>query len=123
MSRALGVPHRVAELVIERDASSCIARITHLGVAKPYAHLHHRRPRKMGGSREAETNMPANLICLCEPCHAWIESHRTDALMSGWLVATRDHPHLVPLLYRDHWVYLLNDGQVTKYAVPPPWED
>lgn len=32
-------------------------------------------------------NLPANLVHLCRSCHAWVESNRTQAITSGWLVS------------------------------------
>lgn len=46
----------------------------------------------MGGTSDVRINDPRNLIRLCGTgttgCHGWVESHRTEALRTGWLVAS-----------------------------------
>lgn len=54
--------------------------------------IHHRKPRGMGGTRDKGINSPANLILVCQSCHADIESHRLDAYDTGWLVRRVDNP-------------------------------
>lgn len=74
--------------------------------------LHHRRPRSCGGSKRADTNTPANCFAICEPCHRYIESNRTKALESGWLVRQGKNPADIPLLYRGRWALLTEAGGV-----------
>ena len=72
--------------------------------------VHHRRPRGLGGSKRGDTNSPANLACLCNDCHLVIESHRTMAHASGWLVRQGKHPSSVPVLTVRGWVLLTDEG-------------
>lgn len=74
------------------------------------AHVHHRQPRQMGGTRRAEINSPANLLHLCAPCHAAIESNRELAYRQGWLVHSGSDPAQVPVTLATGTVFLLPDG-------------
>lgn len=76
----------------------------------PAVQIHHRRPRSMGGSRRKDTNLPANGLSVCVPCHCAIESDRDEALRHGWLVRQGRDPKLVPVFRRGQWVRLNNEG-------------
>lgn len=60
--------------------------------------IHHRLPRRMGGSRAPGINSPANLLLVCgsattpRSCHLRIESERANAYGYGWLLRGREHP-------------------------------
>lgn len=43
------------------------------------------------------TGLACNGVLLCSPCHAWVESHREDAVAAGWLVAYESDPAAVPV--------------------------
>jgi 5-methylcytosine-specific restriction protein A len=58
--------------------------------------VHHRRPRRMGGSRDPITNTPANLMFLCLDCHEWIERNREESIRRGWIVPSWNDPAKVP---------------------------
>lgn len=64
--------------------------------------IHHRRPRGMGGTKQSSTDEAANGIVLCgsgtQGCHGWVESNRSDAIMSGWIVMQSQEPSTVPVL-------------------------
>jgi 5-methylcytosine-specific restriction endonuclease McrA len=66
--------------------------------------VHHRRPRRMGGTTDPAVNTPANLAILCGSgttgCHGEIESHRTEAYADGWLLHTGQDPVDVPVRLR-----------------------
>lgn len=76
---------------------------------------HHRRPRGMGGTSVEVT--PAGLLVLCGSgttgCHGWIESHRAEARVHGWLLGPIDDPEEVPVDYRGRWVQLADSSIVT----------
>jgi hypothetical protein len=78
--------------------------------------IHHRRPRGMGGSRDPQTNSPANGILLCPEHHRWIEANRAEALVMGLLVRQIHDPAMQPV---DHGVfglvYLNNDATYTPF--------
>jgi len=74
--------------------------------------VHHRKPRRMGGSADPAINSTANLVHLCEPCHRQVESDRWQAYDDGWLVKTGEDPAAVPMLTHEGWRYLADDGRV-----------
>lgn len=83
--------------------------------------LHHRRPRRMGGSKRPDTNQPQNLLVLCGSgttgCHGWIESHRTQGYEDGIILYDLDDPAEHP--YRDaagNWWLLSPEGDRTRIA-------
>lgn len=92
------VPTALRRLVYDRDEGRCqrCARHCLSGVHS----LQHRRPRQMGGDRNANT--PANLVLLCGSgttgCHGHVEHNRTEALEQGWLVHRWDDPADIPVL-------------------------
>jgi len=86
------------------------------------ASVHHRRPRRMGGTRRSDVNESANLMLLCGSgttgCHGWVESHRKEALADGIILYDRDIPTDHP--YRDrhgNWWTLTNEA--TKHETNP----
>lgn len=84
-------------------------------------HVHHRRPRRMGGSQLPDTNEVTNLLLLDADCHGVIESERTAAYEGGWLVRQGDDPAVVPVLIRLNLMLLTDDGgyqPVETVAVP-----
>lgn len=87
--------------------------------------VHHRLPRRMGGSRRPDLNTPANLILLCGSgttgCHGRIESRREQAYDEGMLLHDGQDPATVPVLLAcpgDTWprlVLLATDGTYADY--------
>lgn len=77
--------------------------------------IHHRRPRQMGGTSRTEINSPANLLLLCgdattpDRCHGYVESHRADAYVNGWLVRATADPAQVPVLLEGNDFYRHTD--------------
>jgi hypothetical protein len=65
----------------------------------------------MGGSRDAETNSPSNLLTLDRDCHMHIEANRAESAELGYLVAQGSSPSLRPVRHRLYgWVFLNDDG-------------
>lgn len=62
--------------------------------------MHHRRPRRMGGSSSVGTNCPSNLVHLCSAHHSWVESNRTAAVEMGLILPATADPARVPVLLR-----------------------
>ena len=75
----------------------------------PFA-VHHRRPRGMGGTRRVDTNGPANLLLLCDPCHGWVESRRDIARVWGLLVSQNWDPAQIEVRLVCGWTYLSPSG-------------
>lgn len=117
--RPTGPLPEVVDLVLERAQYSCELCLVGLGPTRGIGWaLHHRRPRRIGGSRRADTNSPANLLALCAPCHEVIEVQRAVAYEGGWLLHAGDDPAVHPVLIgADRWLYLAPDG---AYALSPP---
>lgn len=124
--RNTGPDHTIVGLVLKRaydDAAGCLlcekCSAELAGKRGVGWHLHHRRPRRIGGSRLPDTNSPANLLALCPDCHSTVESYRVDSYAHGWLLHAGDIPAAEPvLLYRgSRWTYLSDNG---LYVDQPP---
>lgn len=112
--RSTGPSDEVVDLVLERAQYSCELDGAQIGDRRGVDfHVHHRRPRRMGGSQQADTNAPQNLLILCPDCHSTVESERTAAYAGGWLVRQNADPARVPVLILAVERYLTEDG---KYA-------
>jgi 5-methylcytosine-specific restriction endonuclease McrA len=57
--------------------------------------IHHRLPRRMGGTSNPLINDPANLVLLCRACHDDVESNRGNAYLFGWLLHADDDPRTI----------------------------
>lgn len=104
MARNTGPSKRTVELVRERAGGLCERCGFHEA-----QQVHHRKPRGMGGTRDASINLPSNLFFVCFPCHADIESNRMAAVVKGWLMSRWETPGHKPIFYRGTW-RLLDDG-------------
>lgn len=110
---------RTRKVIIERDRAVCIRCG---GMA---SNIHHRMPRGMGGTRNPAASGAANGLCLCGSgttgCHGWIESHRSFAMLAGWVVPAGrvKGPEDIPVWIRSEgaWFYLQDDGSRVK--LPP----
>lgn len=84
--------------------------------------IHHRKPRKLGGTRRTEINNLSNLVALCLDCHQWVESYRATARATGWLVPEWADPASVPLIDLGGTTRQLDDdGGVTLLPIPAGW--
>ena len=101
------------------------------GLDRRKVSVHHRAPRKMGGTRDPYINALSNLLLVCGHgtvgCHGWLESHRNVARdTKGWLVPrigterppTESIPVVVP--FRPMPVYLWDDAAIYLTAPLPP---
>lgn len=86
------IPAKVRAEVVERDGYCC--RRCGVSVIGIRSSVHHRLPRRMGGTKDPRSNDPRNLVLLCgsgvEGCHGYIEAHRAIALHQGWLIRSYD---------------------------------
>lgn len=68
---------------------------------RPTAHLHHRKPRRMGGRSGAgrdDVNRPSNGLALCVECHDRIETKsRRQSGRDGLLLRDGQNPRTTPL--------------------------
>lgn len=74
--------------------------------------VHHRLPRRAGGSKRPEVNGAANGIALDGACHVWVESYRTKSYDAGWLLRAGATPADEPVVYRGEWCTLDDLGGV-----------
>lgn len=129
MTRLTGFSPKVRHLIKERagvdDTGETVwVRCEGCGVwySDGWYDLHHRIPRGAGGTKRPHVNGAANGLCLGRHCcHAFAESHRTEALGRGWLISMHRKdvvPSEVPVLLHDGWWILSDSGE--KYSVPAP---
>lgn len=77
----------------------------------PYAEVHHRYRRGMGGSKDPEINSPVNLLSLCMFHHAEAESRRSEvAGPQGLCVPTLALAHTVPVKTWQGWAVPTDRG-------------
>lgn len=107
--RNTGFPDAVKAIVNERS-SGCCERCSRRSWDMQH---HHRRARGMGSTRRTDTNAVSACVLLCGDCHRWVESHRTQAGLDGWLVLQAHSPVAVPVVRRGVAVWLNDDGSVT----------
>lgn len=108
--RRTGPSPKVVALVEARDGGVCVVGVTCHGLAGAEV-THHRLNRGIGGSSNAEINMPSNLLAACSDCNLFLESSTSrEFYENGWKVR---HGHLkssdVPVLYPDGNMYYLDD--------------
>lgn len=117
MPRSTGPDLAIRQLVIDRSNHMC------LRCGQPGQVIHHRRPRKRGGTRRPEINSPENLVWICNACHDWIESHRTEAYERGWLVKEGvDGPLEIPIVnVYGQESFLMPDGSHKTLGLEPGW--
>lgn len=116
------IPAHVRLLVLERDEWSCVRCSRSVGEHRLYS-LHHRCPRRMGGSADLDLNLPSNIVTLCGTgttgCHGWVESNRAEAEAKGWLLSTIvDRHRAVETIVRS-LVTLHDDGTRTNRREGP----
>ncbi len=104
--------------VYTRDRGLCVccgARMTD---------YHHRQPRGMGGSSRSTTiHSPAALICVCRACHNRLESERSWAEKSGYIVRRGiTNPAEVLLVHHGAWALLSDDGSLLYVTQPEEQE-
>lgn len=114
---ATGPAPEVVHMVYERAGYCCELCGANVGDRRGVDHhVHHRRPRRMGGSQLLDTNRPQNLLLLCPSCHETVESQRSTGYEGGWLVRQSDDPATVPVLILGRLQLLTEDA---RYVDPP----
>lgn len=99
--------------VIRRDEGMCVCcgiTVADPDTGQPFREysLQHRRGRGAGGSRDAVTNSPANLVVLCgdgvSGCHGLVESKRDWGMTLGFAVSRFQDPTTAPMRHHRGWV-------------------
>lgn len=104
-----GFAPMVRGIIRERSGGVCEVQVACEGIAA--VQIHHRRGRFMGGTKRPETDLPANGLHICVPCHHYITTgHRIESYEKGWLVSQSADPALVPCMYRGVFSKLDNTG-------------
>ncbi len=116
--RRTGPTPAVVARVRERDGWACAV----CGGPGPFQ-THHRRPRALGGSRDAGTNLPSNLLTLDEQCHRKVETDpvtmRRAYGLGGWKVRQGADPAMVRVLHAKYGSGFLTAAGGWSYEPPP----
>lgn len=83
-------------------------------------HFHHRLPRRSGGSSNPRLGLPSNGLALHPACHDYVEKHRKVSAQLGFILGAMQEPVDVPIYRWDGWVWLNDDGTITRYPGVPP---
>ena len=106
----------VREVVIERSKGVC--EVCGGSLTKwDGMSVHHRKPRKMGGSKDPALWLPSNLLVVCgsgtSGCHGDIEHKRGYAKLNGWLLKSYEDPAVTPVRLFIGWRMLNEDGTIS----------
>lgn len=111
--RSTGFSDEDRHIVLQRSYGKC-ERCNR----RDAGHIHHRKPRRMGGRSGAgakDVNRPSNALALCPACHDEIETKtRGEAQELGLILSDGQDPAETPVLlprYRG-WVTLADDGNI-----------
>lgn len=88
------------------------------GMPCPTGQIHHRKPRRAGGTNDPRIGTAANGVYLHASCHTKVESSRTWAVQRGWLLYAVEYPHDVPIRLWHGWVLLSATGQTRQVDSP-----
>lgn len=113
--KSTGPAQDVVEACLERAQYACELRGCEVGDRRGVDwSIHHRLPRRMGGTRRLDVNLPSALIVVCGSgtagCHGWIEARRTESYDMGLLLHAGDDPAAVPVELAVGLVYLTDEG-------------
>ena len=91
-------PRHVIELVTGRSGGNCECMSS--GCTLIAEHLHHRRPKGIGGTRRPESQWASNALHVCLKCHLRIHAMPNWSRDNGFLVRQSDDPSSVPVWWR-----------------------
>lgn len=111
--RALQITKATRAIVAERSNDTC-----EVCGQEEATQMHHRRPRGMGGSRDARIHQPSMLLHLGNDCHHYIEHNRDEALDEGWLVKNANDDR--PVRAQGRYVRFDDDGGFTGFGPEKP---
>lgn len=112
-----GPSDEIREAVTVRSDGTCEA----CNRAAPMS-IHHRMPRKMGGTNNLWINSVENLLALCGSgvtgCHGRIESNRADSYDRGLLLRSGMFPWLTPFMDDDRKWWLNTESGKRELTFP-----
>lgn len=118
--RSTGPDANTVEPVLERDHWSCAWCGGELfGDRGTGWSIGHRRPRRSGGDRRPDTNLPSNLVALhgsgTSGCHGEIERERSHAEFAGFLLTATAKPHEHKIRHAIYgWCWLDDKGGIGR---------
>lgn len=89
------------------------------GLIHGYYQVHHRNPRKAGGTRNPRKATAANGAILHLECHTFLESNRALARLIGFLLYDRMDPEREPIRTWMGWQMWRADGARVTMSSPP----
>lgn len=114
--KALQITKATREIVEERSSGVC-----EVCGQERATQMHHRRPRGMGGSRNAKIHEPSMLLHVGNGCHHYIEHNRNEAIAEGWLLETGDLDR--PVRTWHGYVAFDDEGGFTGFGFDRPPEN
>lgn len=117
MTRHTGFPTATRDLITTRSGGFC--EVMAPGCTGHAREIHHRMPRRMGGTRRAVVNTASAGLHVCRSCHRHLETtERGLSYLRGWLIRqnTSDlvEPASVSVVYRGNpGVRLCDDGTLS----------
>jgi 5-methylcytosine-specific restriction enzyme A len=80
--------------------------------------IHHRKPRRAGGSIDPRVSDASNGVYIHASCHGKVESNRHWAIQRGWLLFAAEYPEEVPIRTWKGWVLLSTTGEAREVDAP-----
>lgn len=115
--KSTGPTTKTRQSVIDRSGGWCEA----CNRAAPMS-IHHRMPRKMGGTSIEWINKSENLLALCGSgvtgCHGRIESNRAVSYDRGLLLRVGMNPWATPFMDDDRRWWLITKLGKTELTLP-----
>lgn len=111
-------PDQVREQAILAHLSGCA------GCAAPSPDVHHRSPRRAGGTRAPGAAELPNALPLCRPCHEWAHTNPLNAAAMGWLLPEPgpDVPYWTVALSWCDWISDAGTWLIRPFRYPPSAE-
>jgi hypothetical protein len=105
--RDTGPTKKVRDIVKARADGLCERCGQH-----PGSQVHHRLPRRAGGTSREWINDVSNLLLLHPACHELVEHNRLKAIADGLLIPDGFYPPDVPVRLWHGTYYLMDDGSL-----------
>lgn len=114
-------------MVLQRDDWRCLRCGNDLSdLSRGGGDIHHRCPRRAGGTTSPMINLPSNLVTLCRDCHRYAELYRVQSIAENLVLSDVSQASSRPVWrgwHRGWWVltddgrrYRLTDTEVEYYV-------